>query len=91
MQFLLLGAIGLVIVGIRDFQAIFVKPVKVRYNYRYCSQLILMLRSIFGLAGSSIRNFNVRISWQQTFDISHDYDFDHLTNEIVKITSISDI
>ncbi|GMF37936.1 unnamed protein product [Phytophthora lilii] len=40
--------------------------------------------------GSSIRNFNVRIGSQQTFDISHDYDFHHFTNEIAKIASIND-
>ncbi|KAG2764042.1 hypothetical protein PC129_g8071 [Phytophthora cactorum] len=39
--------------------------------------------------GSSIRNFNVRIGSQQTFDISHDYDFHHFTNEIAKIASIN--
>ncbi|GMF25200.1 unnamed protein product [Phytophthora lilii] len=36
---------------------------------------------------SSIRNFNVRIGSQQVFDISHDYDFHHFTNEIAKISS----
>jgi hypothetical protein len=39
--------------------------------------------------GSSIRNFNVRIGSQQTFDISHDYDFHHFTNEIAKISAIN--
>ncbi|KAG2979658.1 hypothetical protein PC121_g22579 [Phytophthora cactorum] len=39
--------------------------------------------------GSSIRNFNVRIGSQQTFDISHDNDFHHFTNEIAKIASIN--
>jgi hypothetical protein len=39
--------------------------------------------------GSSIRNFNVRIGSQQTFDISHDYDFHHFTNEIAKIGAIN--
>ncbi|EEY60081.1 uncharacterized protein PITG_12370 [Phytophthora infestans T30-4] len=39
--------------------------------------------------GSSIRNFNVRVCSQQTFDISHDYDFHHFTNEIAKIASIN--
>ncbi|KAL3666394.1 hypothetical protein V7S43_008645 [Phytophthora oleae] len=39
--------------------------------------------------GSSIRNFNVRIGSQQTFDISHDYDFHHFTNEVAKIASIN--
>ncbi|GMF56769.1 unnamed protein product [Phytophthora fragariaefolia] len=34
-------------------------------------------------------NFNVRIGSQQTFDISHDYDFHHFTNEIAKIASIN--
>ncbi|GMF36090.1 unnamed protein product [Phytophthora lilii] len=35
--------------------------------------------------GSSIRNFNVRIGLTQVFDISHDYDFHHFTNEVAKI------
>ncbi|GMF31040.1 unnamed protein product [Phytophthora lilii] len=39
--------------------------------------------------GSSIRNFNVRIGSQQTFDISHDYGIHHLTNKIAKIASIN--
>ncbi|KAL3659469.1 hypothetical protein V7S43_015460 [Phytophthora oleae] len=39
--------------------------------------------------GSSIRNFNVRIGSQQVFDISHDYDFHHFTNEIAKISAIN--
>ncbi|GMF09776.1 unnamed protein product [Phytophthora lilii] len=39
--------------------------------------------------GSSMRNFNVRIGSQQTFDISHDYDFHHFTSEIAKIASIN--
>jgi hypothetical protein len=39
--------------------------------------------------GSSIHNFNVRIGSQQTFDISHDYDFHHFTNEIAKISAIN--
>ncbi|GMF40607.1 unnamed protein product [Phytophthora lilii] len=34
---------------------------------------------------SSIRNFNVRIRSTQVFDISHDYDFHHFTNEVAKI------
>ncbi|KAG3087256.1 hypothetical protein PI124_g17939 [Phytophthora idaei] len=39
--------------------------------------------------GSSIRNFNVRIGSSQVFDISHDYDFHHFTNEIAKIGAIN--
>ncbi|KAE9103588.1 hypothetical protein PF001_g28350 [Phytophthora fragariae] len=39
--------------------------------------------------GSSIRNFNVRIGSTQAFDISHDYDFHHFTNEIAKIGAIN--
>ncbi|GMF28588.1 unnamed protein product [Phytophthora lilii] len=39
--------------------------------------------------GSSIRNFNVRIGSSQTFDISHDYDFHHFTNEVAKIGDIN--
>ncbi|EGZ11137.1 hypothetical protein PHYSODRAFT_518331 [Phytophthora sojae] len=39
--------------------------------------------------GSSIRNFNVRIGSTQVFDISHDYDFHHFTNEIAKISAIN--
>ncbi|GMF43752.1 unnamed protein product [Phytophthora fragariaefolia] len=39
--------------------------------------------------GSSIRNFNVRIGSTQTFDISHDYDFHHFTNEVAKIGAIN--
>ncbi|GMF65605.1 unnamed protein product [Phytophthora lilii] len=39
--------------------------------------------------GSSIRNFNVRIGSSQTFDISHDYDFHHFTNEVAKIGAIN--
>ncbi|KAG2892185.1 hypothetical protein PC115_g18931 [Phytophthora cactorum] len=39
--------------------------------------------------GSSIRNFNVRIGSSQVFDISHDYDFYHFTNEIAKIGAIN--
>ncbi|KAG3011179.1 hypothetical protein PC128_g2677 [Phytophthora cactorum] len=39
--------------------------------------------------GSSIRNFNVRIGSTQCFDISHDYDFHHFTNEIAKIGAIN--
>ncbi|GMF30614.1 unnamed protein product [Phytophthora lilii] len=38
---------------------------------------------------SSIRNFNVRISSTQVFDISHDYDFHHFTNEVAKIGAIN--
>ncbi|KAL3673199.1 hypothetical protein V7S43_000923 [Phytophthora oleae] len=41
--------------------------------------------------GSSIRNFNVRIGSTQCFDISHDYDFHHFTNEIAKIGAINDV
>ncbi|GMF35009.1 unnamed protein product [Phytophthora lilii] len=40
-------------------------------------------------AGSSIRNFNVRIGSTQCFDISHDYDFHQFTNEVAKIGSIN--
>ncbi|KAG3145805.1 hypothetical protein PI124_g16140 [Phytophthora idaei] len=39
--------------------------------------------------GSSIRNFNVRIGSSQVFDISHDYDVHHFTNEIAKIGAIN--
>ncbi|KAG2814199.1 hypothetical protein PC129_g10580 [Phytophthora cactorum] len=39
--------------------------------------------------GSSIRNFNVRIGSTQCFDISHDYDFHHFTNEVAKISAIN--
>ncbi|GMF14347.1 unnamed protein product [Phytophthora fragariaefolia] len=39
--------------------------------------------------GSSIRNFNVGIGSTQTFDISHDYDFHHFTNEVTKIGAIN--
>ncbi|GMF50510.1 unnamed protein product [Phytophthora fragariaefolia] len=39
--------------------------------------------------GSSIRNFNVRIGSTQTFDISHDYDFHHFTNEVARIGAIN--
>ncbi|GMF27805.1 unnamed protein product [Phytophthora fragariaefolia] len=39
--------------------------------------------------GSSIRNFNVRIGSTRTFDISHDYDFHHFTNEVAKIGAIN--
>ncbi|KAG2885522.1 hypothetical protein PC117_g25579 [Phytophthora cactorum] len=39
--------------------------------------------------GSSIRNFNVGIGSSQVFDISHDYDFHHFTNEIAKIGAIN--
>ncbi|GMF36136.1 unnamed protein product [Phytophthora lilii] len=39
--------------------------------------------------GSSIRNLDVRIGSQQTFDISHGYDFHHFTNEIAKLSSIN--
>ncbi|EGZ24964.1 hypothetical protein PHYSODRAFT_484148 [Phytophthora sojae] len=39
--------------------------------------------------GSSIRNVNVRIGSTQVFDISHDYDFHHFTNEIAKISAIN--
>ncbi|GMF34750.1 unnamed protein product [Phytophthora fragariaefolia] len=39
--------------------------------------------------GSTIRNFNVRIGSTQVFDISHDYDFHHFTNEIAKIGAIN--
>uniref|UniRef100_H3GY85 Uncharacterized protein n=1 Tax=Phytophthora ramorum TaxID=164328 RepID=H3GY85_PHYRM len=59
------------------------------------SVLVLEFQSPFDSApwtlhpGSSIRNFNVRIGSQQTFDISHDYDFHHFTNEIAKIASIN--
>ncbi|GMF50416.1 unnamed protein product [Phytophthora fragariaefolia] len=38
---------------------------------------------------SSIRNFNVRIGSTQTFDIGHDYDFHHFTNEVAKIGAIN--
>ncbi|KAG3119821.1 hypothetical protein PI125_g1683 [Phytophthora idaei] len=37
--------------------------------------------------GSSIRNLNVRIGSSQCFDISHDYDFHHFTNEVTKISA----
>ncbi|GMF47743.1 unnamed protein product [Phytophthora fragariaefolia] len=39
--------------------------------------------------GSTIRNFNVRIGSTQVFDISHDYDFHHFTNELAKIGAIN--
>ncbi|EGZ25283.1 hypothetical protein PHYSODRAFT_485609 [Phytophthora sojae] len=39
--------------------------------------------------GASIRNFNVRIGSTHVFDISHDYDFHHFTNEIAKISAIN--
>ncbi|GMF35439.1 unnamed protein product [Phytophthora lilii] len=39
--------------------------------------------------GSSIHNFNVRIGSTQVFDISHDYDFHHFTNEVAKIGAIN--
>ncbi|GMF52539.1 unnamed protein product [Phytophthora fragariaefolia] len=39
--------------------------------------------------GSTIRNFNVRIGSTLVFDISHDYDFHHFTNEIAKIGAIN--
>ncbi|GMF13704.1 unnamed protein product [Phytophthora lilii] len=50
---------------------------------------VLSIRLLGLHPGSSIRNFNVRIGSQQTFDISHDYDFHHFINEIAKIASIN--
>jgi hypothetical protein len=40
-------------------------------------------------AGSSIRNFNVRIGSQQVFDISYDYDFHAFINEFSKLSAIN--
>ena len=40
-------------------------------------------------AGSSIRNFNVRIGSNQVFDISYDYDFHSFCNEFAKICAIN--
>jgi len=40
-------------------------------------------------AGSSIRNFNVRIGSQQVFDISYDYDFHSFINEFSKLSAIN--
>lgn len=40
-------------------------------------------------AGSSIRNFNVRIGSQQVFDISYDYDFMDFCNEFSKLSAIN--
>jgi hypothetical protein len=40
-------------------------------------------------AGSSIRNFNVRIGSQQVFDISYDYDFMDFCNEFAKLSAIN--
>ncbi|GMF66401.1 unnamed protein product [Phytophthora lilii] len=39
--------------------------------------------------GSSIRDFNVCIGSTYVFDISHDYDFHHFTNEVAEITAIN--
>jgi len=40
-------------------------------------------------AGSSIRNFNVRIGSHQVFDISYDYDFHAFINEFSKLSAIN--
>ncbi|EGZ27314.1 hypothetical protein PHYSODRAFT_474792 [Phytophthora sojae] len=39
--------------------------------------------------GSSIRNLNIRIGSSQTFDLNHDYDFHHFTNEVAKLGAIN--
>lgn len=40
-------------------------------------------------AGSSIRNFNVRIGSTNAFDVAHDYDFNSFCTEFAKISAIN--
>ncbi|KAG3186395.1 hypothetical protein C6341_g3891 [Phytophthora cactorum] len=90
-------------VHLENPQAIISKPVKkVRYNDCYAQWFNQRAgtgksttQSPFDSApwtvqpGSSIRNFNVRIGSTQVFDISHDYDSHHFTNEVTKIAAIN--
>ncbi|KAG2949754.1 hypothetical protein PC117_g4967 [Phytophthora cactorum] len=88
-------------VHLENPQAIISKPVKkVRYNDCYAqwfnqragtgkSTTQLFFLSLSRQPGSSIRNFNVRIGSTQVFDISHDYDSHHFTNEVTKIAAIN--
>ncbi|KAE9279062.1 hypothetical protein PF001_g24884 [Phytophthora fragariae] len=79
--------------SVKNAKYVIVLPFAVQTN-NFASAAVQEFQSPFDTApwtlqpGSSIRNFNVRIGSTQAFDISHDYDFHHFTNEIAKIGAI---